>query len=37
VHGVEMVGAATNAEDAKTVRLIELSEFNEPVDIQAPE
>ena len=37
VHSVEMVGAATSAEDAKTVRLIELSKFNETVDIQAPE
>jgi hypothetical protein len=36
VHSVEMVGAATAGEDPKTVRSIELSKFDETVDIQPP-
>ena len=36
VHSVEMVGAAAAGEDAKTVRSINLSKFNEPVDIKPP-
>jgi hypothetical protein len=36
VHSVEMVGASTSSEDKKTVRSINLSKFDEAVDIQAP-
>jgi hypothetical protein len=36
VRRIKVVGAAAASEDPKTVRVIDLSAFNEPVSIEAP-